>query len=348
MRLLNKANLATAYALLESPQFTRGLPWKSTYKDTCDIGSGADGTYDYHSIGTVVTKKTQKPLLGTWAGGCFASWRDIPASHRVSVLRFNSPLIHKIIPPGTERFCEIAWDNVLQPCFHQFLPVFKDLQATEELAFDVSSGAWMEPSMYWRLARVWNECMDYVRTAGLVAHWYRNAPPAVLLALTSLGQIKPGTYFIGESHRQSPNNTINAHGSLPTALSLVRNFEWAARNGGRWDVTKLTRAKLVSPYSRQYGGHNAFWFGTGRSFKVTLTGLTPRQQDYARTSSLITFPDVNTGKEELDDVVEVLTDVYEQTQKKSPSQSCQVSLKANDRFAEAIERYNQNPDWRLW
>lgn len=252
----------------------RNPPGRNTW------GTGSQGEYTYYTVGA---NKAEPPQTdGHWQGQCFASWENINPSHALQSISYQNPLYYKTIPYGTKQFYAAAWDTVIRPPFADFLPEFKDLREQQTLEFPLQGRSMMEASLYFRLIRIFNECLSFAHTAALLRHRYPDQQAAVLLAATSLGQCDIDKGITLEAHPSSPNSTIGGHRNILACMALVRNYEWSTRNGG-WRVEKFRRSKdTTGPFVRRYYGHNHYWFGTGTAFKVNVDVLPKQRSELGR------------------------------------------------------------------
>lgn len=295
----------------------RGAPEKSIF------GDGSFGKYTYYPVGS---NKNEPPKSEGWKGACFARWDSIPSHHALQVMSYQNPLYWKKFEYGTQGFYRIAWDTVLRPPFADYLPNFNDLRDTKTLDFALEGRSLMEASLYFRLVRIFNECLTFIHTASLLRHRYVTQPAEVLLAAACLGQCKREEGYTGIPHPASPNHTIGGHKTIVDCMSLVRNFEWASRNGG-WQIQKIRRSRdTTGAFSRRYYGHNHYWFGKGTAFRINL-------DSDAKTKALYNYPvfcsrwgDEADGWAVMDRCVKILAETYKQTKGKDWSEDVEVPM----------------------
>lgn len=313
------------------------LNWKQPVDSTYSVGSGARGRYEYVPVG-MRRRATGVAAEGIWGGGCFASWKRIPPNHQVTRMYLENYADKKVFPDSYKDFCQIAWDTVIHPCFSYMLPDFETLRKTDELMFDTSEVSWTEASLNWRLARVWNECISFVRTAGILRHKYPDQPAPVLLAATTLNRFEWDEGYTLGAHPQSPNSTLNTYGNFPNALAMCRALEWASRTG-RFDIRQLTTStRMFGPYSRQYFGFDNLMHGHGKTFKVNLGKLNSDERDAASDPRM-----VGLGWENADTIIAWLEMAYDQSRGKDPTQKIDLAIKDDEKFAAFLAKELAEP-----
>ena len=130
---------------------------------------GSKGTYSYYPVGS---SKEARPSRSNWGGECFACWQSISPSRALQSITYQNVLSRKKIPAGTRKLYELAWDTVIRPPFAEFLPTFDDLRTMNTITFALQGRSLMEASLYFRLMRIFNECLSFAHSAGQLRQRY--------------------------------------------------------------------------------------------------------------------------------------------------------------------------------